>query len=51
MDDRSRLEYLAGQVAALNAFAMAVISTHSDLKALHATYARLVEDQIALFVT
>lgn len=48
MDDRSRLEYLAGQVAALNAFAIAVIDTHSDVGALHAEYSRLVESQVAL---
>jgi hypothetical protein len=48
MSEASRLEYLAGQVAALNAFAIALINAHPDLAALQAEYGRLAENQVAL---
>lgn len=49
MSEASRLEYLAGQVAALNAFAIAPIDTHPDREAPQSEYGRrLAENQVAL---
>jgi cell pole-organizing protein PopZ len=48
MSEASRLEYLAGQVAALNAFAIALTDTHPDREALQSEYGRLAENQVAL---
>lgn len=48
MNDSTRIHFLAGQVAALNAFAIALIKTHPDLEALQAEYATLTEKQVAL---
>jgi hypothetical protein len=48
MNDTDRLHFLAGEVSALRAFAMAVIQTHPNLPALQAEFERLRESQTAL---
>jgi hypothetical protein len=48
MNDTARIHYLAGEVSALRAFAVAMIASHQDLARLAAEFARLSENQIAL---
>jgi hypothetical protein len=45
MNDAQRLEFLAGQVAALEAFALAVINAHPNVQLLHDDFSRLKMQQ------
>jgi hypothetical protein len=51
MNDTARIHYLAGEVSALQAFALAVIASHADLPRLAAEFERLSENQIAIATT
>jgi hypothetical protein len=51
MNDTARIHYLAGEVSALHAFALAVIASHQDLPRLAAEFERLSENQIAIATT
>jgi len=48
MNDSQRLRFLAGEVAALRAFAFAVIGTTPELQKLSDEFHRLCEVQLAL---
>ena len=41
MTDKDRIDYLGGQVAALEAFALAVINSHPDIQLLNNEITRL----------
>jgi hypothetical protein len=43
--DSQRLEFLAGQVAALEAFTVALVNSHPNVALLHAEFTRLNELQ------
>jgi hypothetical protein len=48
MNDSQRLRFLAGEVAALRAFAFAVVSTTPELQKLSDEFHRLCEVQLTL---